>query len=160
MGNITCQYRYFYLYLIKTPNMASSQTSIANNIPGRISDSQVLQLLKKGKVDHRHILFFKEQSNISDDILSNWFNINVKTFRNYKKQENNLNDNLKEHLILLVSLYKQGKEVFGSVELFSDWLKKNNFFFEGEKPISFLKTITGIRFIEDRLTAIEYGDNA
>lgn len=139
--------------------MPTIQAQIVKDIPGKISDSQVLQLLKKGDVDHRHILYLKEQSKISDETLSNWFNINVKTFRNYKKKENLLNDNFKEHLILLVSLFKHGKEVFGALDLFSDWLDKKNFFFDGEKPISFLKTITGIRFVEDRLTAIEYGDN-
>lgn len=140
--------------------MAAIQASIVKNIPERITDSQILQLLKKGNVDHRHILYFKQQSNMSDEILSTWFNVNVKTFRNYKKKENRLNENLKEHIILLVSLYKHGKEVFGSSDLFTQWLQKNNFFFDGEKPIKFLKTITGIRFVKDRLTGIEYGDNA
>lgn len=139
--------------------MAVGQVSIAKNIPGRITDSQVLQLLKTGEVDHRYLLYFKQQSNISDELLSSWFNLNVKTFRNYKNNSNDLNDNLKEQIILLVSLFKHGTAVFGSEEKFSDWLKRGNFFFDGDEPISFLKTITGIRFIEDRITAIEYGDN-
>ncbi|MEZ4822026.1 MAG: antitoxin Xre/MbcA/ParS toxin-binding domain-containing protein [Ignavibacteria bacterium] len=28
-----------------------------------------------------------------------------------------------------------------------------------KSPITFLNTITGIRFVNDRLTAMEYGDN-
>ena len=139
--------------------MTPPQAVSAKTIPERISDSQILQILKKGKVDYRYILFFKKQTNISDEILSSWFNINVKTFRNYKNKGYELNENFKEQIILLVSLFKHGEEVFGTQELFSEWLNKSNFHLDGDAPIQLLKTITGIRFIDDRLTAIEYGDN-
>ena len=38
-------------------------------------------------------------------------------------------------------------------------MKIDNPFLDYSKPIDYLNTITGIRFINDRLTAIEYGDN-
>lgn len=139
--------------------MSSINSKIANEVPERISDSEVLQHLKRGQVDHRYLHYFKQQSNISDETLSSWFNINVKTFRTYKRNENALKENLQEHIILLISIFKHGAEVFGSNQLFSKWLNEENFFFDGDKPIQLLRTITGIRFIEDRLTAIEYGDN-
>ncbi len=140
--------------------MPSPSLNIAKKIPESISDTEVLQLLKNEKVDHRYIALFKEVSDISDEVISSWFNINVKTFRNYKKDSGDIKENIKEHLILLVSLFKHGKEVFGSKNLFSDWLHRENFFFDNEAPIDYLKTITGIRYIEDRLTAMEHGDNA
>jgi uncharacterized protein (DUF2384 family) len=53
-----------------------------------------------------------------------------------------------------------GIEVFGTKEKFEQWLNTENFFFDKKSPVSFLNTVTGIRFVNDRLTAIEYGDNA
>lgn len=139
--------------------MLTLQKDIAKNIPERISDAQILLLLKKKEIDHRYIHFFKKQSNISDEDLSSWLDMNVKTFRNYKKKRSTLKKNHQEHLILLLSLYRHGIKVFGSQKLFSEWLNKGNFFLDGEEPIRYLNTVTGIRFIDDRLTAIEFGDN-
>jgi len=53
-----------------------------------------------------------------------------------------------------------GKQVFGTDELFVEWLKEPNFFFDGKAPLLFLSTEEGIKYIMDRLTGIEYGDNA
>jgi len=133
-------------------------TSI-QNIPERISDSEVLHMLKSENINGEYISYVKEFSKINDEILSEWFNINVKTFRSYKKQDTILKENLQEQVVLLISLYKHGIEVFGEVEDFNKWLDTENFFLENSKPITYLKTVTGIRFVDDRLTAMEYGDN-
>lgn len=129
------------------------------NIPGRISDSEVLQMLKTKEIGWKYVNFVKNLSNIKDELLSEWLNINVKTFRSYKKENSQLKENLQEQVILLISLYKHGKAVFGSVNDFNIWLEAENFFLDNDKPINYLKTVTGIRFIDDRLTAMEYGDN-
>jgi len=129
------------------------------NIPEKISDSEVLNLLKTEDINWRYVSFVKTYTNIKDELLSDWLNVNVKTFRSYKKNESELKENLKEQIILLISLFKHGSEVFGSVAQFNEWLEIENFFLDKEKPISYLKTVTGIRFVDDRLTAIEYGDN-
>jgi uncharacterized protein (DUF2384 family) len=54
---------------------------------------------------------------------------------------------------------KHGIHVFGTAAAFEEWLNKGNFYFDNKLPVSFLNTITGIKFIDDRLTAMEYGDN-
>jgi len=61
--------------------------------------------------------------------------------------------------IELISLFKHGVEVFGTQENFCNWLIANNFYLDNDTPMNYLKTISGIRLIEDRLTGIEYGDN-
>jgi len=40
------------------------------------------------------------------------------------------------------------------------WLKTENFYFDQEKPMIFIDTASGIKFIDDRLTGLEYGDIA
>jgi uncharacterized protein (DUF2384 family) len=45
------------------------------------------------------------------------------------------------------------------VEEFERWLNQENFYFDNKRPVAFMNTITGIKFIDDRLTAMEHGDN-
>jgi uncharacterized protein (DUF2384 family) len=58
-----------------------------------------------------------------------------------------------------VSLIQRGTEVFGTEEKFLIWLQKENFFFDKKAPIEFVNTDKGIKFIDDRLTGMQYGDN-
>lgn len=103
----------------------------------------------------------KKLIGIKLSILARWLNITPRTFQNYlDKGTITLKDNLREHIIMVLSLYKHGKEVFGSVSDFETWLSAKNIFLDGKEPADFLDTISGIRFIDSRLTAIEYGDNA
>ena len=102
--------------------------------------------------------YFKEITTLSDEITSNWLNINSKTLRAYRKPQSTSKDNVKEHLVLLIALYQHGLDVFDGKENFDSWLISENFYFDRKAPMDFLDTITGIKFIDDRLTAIEFGD--
>lgn len=62
-------------------------------------------------------------------------------------------------MLLLLALIKYGTAVFGTVKEFDQWLNRSNFYFDNKSPNAYLNTITGIRFVDDRLTAMEYGDN-
>jgi len=137
----------------------SEQSTLLKNIPDRVSDSEVLRFLYKGNINRTYINSFKKYTSLTDDSISELLNINVKTFRNYKKIESKFNANIQEKLILLFSLFKHGSEVFGDINEFNKWLNSENFYFDGKTPVSYLNTITGIRFVDDRLTAMEYGDN-
>lgn len=110
-------------------------------------------------VNSQYLNILKELTNLKDDILSNWLNINTRTFRNYRKSDIVLKDNTKEHIVLLISLYKHGIEVFDSIENFDKWLTTENFLLDKKAPMDFLDTVSGLKFIDDRLTALEYGDN-
>ena len=110
-------------------------------------------------VNSQYLNILKELTNLKDDILSNWLNINTRTFRNYRKSDIALKDNTKEHIVLLISLYKHGIEVFDSIENFDKWLTTENFLLDKKAPMEFLDTVSGLKFIDDKLTALEYGDN-
>ena len=68
-----------------------------------------------------------------------------------------LNTSPSQTLSLLI---EHGTKVFGTKVNFYSWLERENFFFEKKCPIEFINTNKGIKFIDDRLTGIEYGDNA
>lgn len=137
----------------------SNYKKIVSNFPLGINDTDILQYLHKEKINWSYVQTLKKSTSFNDEVLSDLLNISVKTFRSYKKPEQEINDNIKEHVLLLLTLILHGKKVFGTSDKFEEWLIKENFFFDKKAPIEFLKTITGIRFIDDRLTAIEYGDN-
>jgi uncharacterized protein (DUF2384 family) len=102
---------------------------------------------------------FKNLTDFNDSIISDWLNLSVKTFREYRKPKTVFKENVKEHVLLLLALFKHGIQVFGTSASFELWLNTKNFHFNNEKPEQFLNTVTGIRFLDDRLTAMEFGDN-
>lgn len=129
------------------------------NVPAIGNDIDILFFIKNEQVDLQYLNHLKEISSFSDEVMADWFDISVKTLRNYRKSESDFKENLKEHLVLLLSLYQHGTIVFGNSKDFDKWLDTENYFFDNQAPKDFLSTSSGIRFTDDRLTAMEYGDN-
>jgi putative toxin-antitoxin system antitoxin component (TIGR02293 family) len=128
-------------------------------LPGRLSDLEVLNILQAQDINWRYIDVIKDLTDLNDDFISSWLNISVRSLRSYRKPKERLKDNMKERIIVLLSLMQHGIQVFGTKNNFDKWLTTKNFFLDGKEPNTFLNTITGVRFIDDRLTAMEYGDN-
>lgn len=129
------------------------------DVPEISNFTKILFYLRQNNINWRYFNYLKEITTLNDEIISTWLNINSKTLRSYRKPESISKDNIKEHLVLLISLYKHGTAVFESKENFDKWLVTENYFLDNKAPKKFLDTISGIKFIDDRLTAIEYGDN-
>jgi len=129
-------------------------------IPTYNTTSNIISFISSTSIDSQYIQLLKNYTNYNDDDISTWLNMNVKTFRSYKKNISPIRPDIQEHTICLLSLVKHGVAVFGSKEVFGQWLNTPNTLLEGKKPSSFLNTISGIQFIDNRLTGIEYGDNA
>ena len=138
---------------------AIAENPILKEVPSRITNNQILTFLFTKEIDWRYVTATNNVIFFDDKVLSNWLNISEETFGEYKKPGTKWRENVKEHLLLLLSLFKHGTDVFGEVKLFNEWLSRENFFFDKKQPITFLNTVAGIRFIDDRLTGMEYGDN-
>lgn len=110
-------------------------------------------------IDQSYIQILDELSGLKDDIISKWLNITTRTYRTYKTKNVSLKDNTKEHIVLLLSLYKHGLDVFNTKEEFEQWLTTPNYLLDSKAPMEFLDTISGLKFIDNRLTAIEFGEN-
>lgn len=137
----------------------NSERTILESVPRHINDGEILHFLYTNDINWKHVDAIKTYTDFNDDVISEWLNISVKTFREYKKPKSVFKENVKEQVLLLLSLIKHGVEIFGTIKEFDSWLKQKNFYFDKKNPASFLNTITGIKFIDDRLTAMEYGDN-
>lgn len=138
---------------------APAESLIIRDVPGHINDSEILYFLYTKDINWQHVNAIKTLTDFNDNIISDWLNVSVKTFREYKKPQNTFKENVKEQVLLLLSLIKHGIGVFGSAKEFDQWLNRKNFYFDNKSPTSFLNTVTGVKFVDDRLTAIEYGDN-
>jgi uncharacterized protein (DUF2384 family) len=130
-----------------------------NNVPISPSNSDVVDMIRIKSKDSDYLNELKMGSKLNDDLISECLNINVKTYRKYKEPDTILKENIKEHVLLLISLFRHGDKAFGTNENFTEWLNKENFFLDNNKPFSYLNTITGIRLVDSRITAMEYGDN-
>ena len=128
--------------------------------PDEVSDIEILKFIEDENIDWESINELKEIGNITDELIANWFNVSLKTLRTYRAKQKDLNQNFKERALLILVLLKRGLEVFGTPEDFRTWLHSPNFLLNQRTPLSYLDTITGIRFINSRLIAMEYGDNA
>jgi len=140
--------------------MTLAQTNLLKGIPARVDTNITLGMIRTGKIGPQHLQAIKDLTLFNDEKISDWLDISVKTFRSYKKPHSVIKARIKEHAVMALSLIKHGIEVFGSKENFATWLEKENFFFDKKAPIDFMDTQSGIKFIDDRLTGIEYGDNA
>lgn len=96
---------------------------------------------------------------LNDDIIADWLNITPRTYRNYKAKDTELKPNTKEHIVMILALYDHGIDVFGDTSIFEKWLSTPNLFLDQKPPLYYMNTISGIRMIDDRLTALEYGEN-
>ncbi len=139
--------------------VASSENLLLTDVPGHINDSEILSFLYSREVNWQHVNAIKTLTDFNDTIISDWLNVSVKTFREYKKPPTTFKENVKEQVLLLLALIKHGIAVFGSVKEFDQWLNGSNFYFDNKSPNAYLNTVTGLRFVDDRLTAMEYGDN-
>jgi len=133
--------------------------SVLYGVPGQLSDSDILTFLHTKDVNWKYINMIKEFTGFNDDVISEWLNISVRTFRTYRQPDIKFKENIKEHILLLLSLFKHGIKVFGSSNEFDKWLIAGNFYFDSKSPNFYLNTVSGIRFVDDRLSAMEYGDN-
>jgi uncharacterized protein (DUF2384 family) len=140
--------------------MTVAQVNLLKDIPARVDTNITLGIIKSDRVGPQHLQAIKDLTLFNDEEISDWLDISVKTFRLYKKPHSVIKARIKEQAVMALSLIKHGIEVFGTKEDFSGWLSKENFYFDKKAPIEFMNTNSGIKFIDDRLTALEYGDNA
>ena len=136
-----------------------TMTTLMDNIPVTANPAWVIGYLNDGEFDTQHVNALKKISGANNNILSEILGVTPKTFNAYSKDISKLKIDTKEHIILLLSLMKKGSEVFDSQDEFNEWLNSPNVFLDNKQPIGFLNTISGIKFIDSRLIAMDYGDN-
>jgi len=132
---------------------------IVHELPMVNEPAEMYYYTSRTNIGNTYVKLLDEVVTLTDEVISKWLNITPRTFRNYKTKDAQLKDNTQEHVVSLLSLYKHGTEVFDSKDKFEKWLTQENFFLDNKAPMNFLETISGIRLIDGRLTAMEFGEN-
>lgn len=107
-------------------------------------------------ITKKQIYFISYELDIPLNQLANFIDVNIRTIQ-HKKDDDRLKSGPTEHSIMLMELYEKGKDVFGNKDLFNEWLKTENVFFNKEEPFSYLDTYYGINLIMNELGRIEHG---
>jgi putative toxin-antitoxin system antitoxin component (TIGR02293 family) len=135
-----------------------TDSAVMERVPQRLGDVEVIGYMDRNTINTSYLQAIKKLTRYKDDKISTWLNISPRTMRSYRSFTR-FKKNTSEQILLLLSVFKHGIRVFGSKEAFDDWLDTPNFHFDNKKPIALLDTSSGVRYINDRLTAMEYGDN-
>ena len=140
--------------------MGTFEEPMLSYIPSKIDPAATLGLIQSNKANYQHFKAIKDITSFTDEKIAGWLDISVKTYRTYTKPGAQIKDSIKERALIILSLIKHGIEVFGSIKDFLQWLEGENFYFDKKAPITFMNTGSGMKFIDDQLTGMEYGDNA
>lgn len=124
-----------------------------------LKDVAVLAYMDNNDIDSSYIQGIKKLTRFKDDVIAKWLHISPRTMRSYSSSKKVFDKKLSEQVIMLRTVFQKGREVFGDAEAFDKWLGAPNFYFDNKRPIQFLDTTSGIRYLFDRLIAMEYGDN-
>lgn len=136
-----------------------SGTAFEEMLPSVNEPAAVYGYLSAHDIDSRYVHRLDALIGLGDEMLAGWLNVTSRTLRNYKDKEAKLKGITKEQLVGLLSLYKHGVDVFDTKEAFEVWLSAANPFLDHKAPQEFMDTISGIQLIDNRLTAMEYGEN-
>ena len=132
----------------------------ANEIPSFINPSWVLSFFKKDVFDKMKLKTLKLNYGLQQDKLAHLLDVTPKTLKKYEDGESKMKRHTQEHGLMLLSLLEHGKKTFGSFELFNEWLLRKNPLLDFKAPLDYLGSISGVLFIDNRLTNLAYGDNA
>lgn len=130
------------------------------SIPKSINMSWILSFFKKNTFNNLKLKKLKLNSGLQQEKLAEILDVTPKTFKKYELGESKMKRHTQEHGLMLLCLLEHGKSAFGTLELFNQWLVRANSTLDSKAPIDYLNTISGVMYIDNRLTNIEYGDIA
>jgi len=129
-------------------------------LPTPMTDIYIVNQINNDTIDHSYLQAIKDISNLPDAMLSQILDVTAKTFKTYITGKSKFKESIQEQIILLLDLYKHGFHVFSNEVNFQQWLERPNLYLDQKRPLDFLVSKSGISFIDDQLTAIQYGENA
>lgn len=122
------------------------------------SDFLSIQETRKG-IDKAAFQKVVKQTNLSFKEFASYLHVSGRSIQS-KKEHEKLSIKVAEHTLFIKKLYELGVNIFGNTERFNQWMKTPNPTLGNEIPKSFLDTIPGIMFLENKLNEIAHGFSA
>jgi putative toxin-antitoxin system antitoxin component (TIGR02293 family) len=114
---------------------------------------------KKG-LEAKAALDFLNLSGFSHQQFQDTFKTTVKTIQNYTNHAQKLDASLSEKILKAFALFEKGIAIFGSADVFYNWLHQPAYGLGNQTPFDIMDTFTGVNLIEEELIRLEYGDLA
>lgn len=128
-----------------------------SNIDSNINDQfRLIQLSRKG-IPFPVFQSIATRSSFSMNDWSQFMHLTERTLQRYKKEQRDFEPIHSEKILEIAKLQHRGKDVFGSAELFDEWMNTEILALGGERPKAFLDSSFGIAMIHEELTRIEHG---
>jgi putative toxin-antitoxin system antitoxin component (TIGR02293 family) len=102
------------------------------------------------------LIFFLKTSHLDEKRVFKYLDVTKRSLDNYRPEER-MRLYISDRLIHLAELFAKGKEIFGSLENFSEWLNLPSIDRQGEKPIDSIQTRKGIDELLSILGRLEHG---
>lgn len=103
---------------------------------------------------------FKKIADKSPFTQAEWsaiLHLSERTLQRYAKTDGHLAPIHSERAVQIEKLLREGKQAFGSVELFYRWLKRNPSMIEGNLSFDSLTSFDGIQKVSTQLQRIQHG---
>jgi putative toxin-antitoxin system antitoxin component (TIGR02293 family) len=117
--------------------------------------SSRLNLVKKG-ITRQSLNNLMDATGLSLTEMASYMHMSERTLRNYSP-DTRLGSEPSERALEIATLYEKGKEVFGNVAAFKDYMDATIPALGFRKPKEFLDTSMGIAFLMDELGRIQHG---
>ena len=102
-----------------------------------------------------------KQSKLNLDFLSeNVFEVDIDTVESYQQGTQKVPTALKEQIARLTEIYQLGEDLFGSRQVFNEWIRIPNIGLNNIEPIKFFSTVNGLQLVFEELKRIEFGATA
>jgi putative toxin-antitoxin system antitoxin component (TIGR02293 family) len=121
-----------------------------------LGNTENLSALAELGLPKQSLVFFLRLSRLDEKRAFRYLDVTKRTLDNYKPGER-MRLYISDRLIHLAQLYAKGKELFNSLESFSEWLNLPSIDLNGEKPIDHIHTRNGIDELLTVLGRLEHG---
>ena len=115
------------------------------------SDLEIIHYARKG-IKTKMLWDFLKNIGSSKAEFEELLPYSLKTF----SRKEVLDEPMGERVLNIIRVFKKGEELFGDIDLFKNWLQKDNPIL-GDKPKRFLNTSTGCQVVIDELGRAQHG---
>jgi len=116
----------------------------------------LLRVIRDG-ISYEEFDRIKDNSGLSLAEWANYLNLSERTLLRYAKNEENLDKGTSERVIEIAMLQEKAVEVFGSLEVFNQWMNSPVRALDKTKPKEYLDSSIGIQILTNLLGRIEHG---
>lgn len=118
-------------------------------------ENDFIELIKKG-IPRKSLDLLIATTGLTASEMAALMHTSDRTLRRYKPSTL-LNTEQSERVIEIARLYSRGEEVFGSMDLFKEWMDAPQLVLGNQKPKDFLDTSMGIELLMKELGRTEQG---